>query len=147
MLRDESSSLHEDLRSFRVWIVDCEQWPRACLRAELIERGYDVRGFVTIESALNALKRAPEPHMLILELRFQPMDRRNIEALGNLKFPIILIGGTVELNNPLLQLRRWERVLKRPVSLGHISDVVEKAIVQLASRTPETSHKGSSPPG
>jgi hypothetical protein len=27
-----------------VWIVDNEQWPRVCLRAELIERGQELMG-------------------------------------------------------------------------------------------------------
>src|SRR5215471_17474158 len=27
-----------------VWIIDAEQWPRALLRAELIERGFDAVG-------------------------------------------------------------------------------------------------------
>src|SRR5689334_9573424 len=35
-----------------VWIVDAEHWPRAYLRAELIERGYDAVGFVGVREAL-----------------------------------------------------------------------------------------------
>ena len=35
-----------------VWVIDSEQWPRACLRAELIERGYDAYGFISIGDAL-----------------------------------------------------------------------------------------------
>ena len=31
-----------------IWIIDAEQWPRALLRAELIERGYDAVGYVTV---------------------------------------------------------------------------------------------------
>ena len=31
-----------------VWIIDVDQWPRAMLRAELIERGYDAVGYVTV---------------------------------------------------------------------------------------------------
>ena len=38
-----------------VWIVDADHWPRAELRALLIERGYDAIGF---ESLVDAVLRA-----------------------------------------------------------------------------------------
>ena len=41
-----------------LWVIDSEQWPRAMLRAELIERGYDPYGFITIGDALDSLSRA-----------------------------------------------------------------------------------------
>jgi hypothetical protein len=34
-----------------VWIIDAEQWPRALLRAELIEAGYEAIGFVRLALA------------------------------------------------------------------------------------------------
>jgi len=40
-----------------LWVIDSEQ-PRALLRAELIERGYDPYGFITISDALDSLSRA-----------------------------------------------------------------------------------------
>src|SRR5262249_50523834 len=48
---------HQMPRKIAVWIVDGEQWPRACLCAELIERGLDGRGFVTLQDAVDALAR------------------------------------------------------------------------------------------
>ena len=40
-----------------LWVIDSEQWPRAYLRAELIERGYDAYGFMTVSDALDSLSR------------------------------------------------------------------------------------------
>src|SRR5215470_7064228 len=78
-----------------LWVVDSEQWPRACLRAELIERGYDAYGFITIADALDSLARGAtrKPQALILELRGQELTEDLMEALRNLAMPIILLGG------------------------------------------------------
>ena len=52
----------------KVWIVSADQWPRAYLRAELIERGYDAVGFVTMKDALIRLMlaRSRRPALLVV---------------------------------------------------------------------------------
>src|ERR1043166_8295997 len=99
-----------------LWIVDSEQWPRACLRAELIERGYDPYGFVTIADALESLYggMSPKPEALVLELRGQSLTAPTLEAIRNLKIPMILLGGDSELNDPLIKQYQGETLLKRP---------------------------------
>src|SRR5262245_57054297 len=106
-----------------VWIIDSEQWPRACLRAELIERGYDAYGFITIPDALDSLSQpqSPKPESIILELRGQNLTKQLLESICNLRVPMILLGGNAELNEPLIKERKWEDVLKRPISLGNIA--------------------------
>ena len=49
-----------------IWIVGADHWPRALLRAELIERGYDATGFPTLEDAVTRLMltRARRPARL-----------------------------------------------------------------------------------
>src|SRR5215468_9025476 len=86
-----------------LWVIDSEQWPRACLRAELIERGYDPYGFITIADALDALCRgaASNPQLIILELRGQNLTEQFIKAVRNLQVPIIALGGNAELNEPI----------------------------------------------
>jgi hypothetical protein len=115
-----------------VWIVDSQQWPRACLRAELIERGYDVYGFITIEDALNTLSGgdSPKPDALVFELRDQSVSKQVLDSAGSLHIPTILLGGAAELNDPLIQERQWSAVLKRPVSLGDIADRVQKLVTE-----------------
>jgi hypothetical protein len=113
-----------------LWIVDSEQWPRACLRAELIERGYDAHGFLTIIDALDALARgiSPKPEALVLELRGQDCTPQLIESIQNLGTPTILLGGAPELNDPAIANQRWDGILKRPFSLGTVADLLEKLV-------------------
>jgi FixJ family two-component response regulator len=111
-----------------VWIIDSEQWPRACLRAELIERGYDAYGFITIRDALewSAQPTSPKAASIILELRGQQLTKELLDAIQNLDVPIIVLGGSTELNESLIKERKWDEVLQRPISLGKIADVVQK---------------------
>jgi riboflavin biosynthesis pyrimidine reductase len=113
-----------------LWVVDSEQWPRACLRAELIERGFDPYGFITISDALDSLSRteSSKPEVIILELREQNLTTELVQAIRNLRISTILLGGNAELNEPLIQQEKWEIVLKRPVSLGKIADVVQEIV-------------------
>ena len=39
-----------------IWIVERQQWPRALLRAELLERGYEIIGFTRVDEALSAFR-------------------------------------------------------------------------------------------
>jgi hypothetical protein len=113
-----------------VWIADSEQWPRACLRAELIERGYDPYGFITIGEALDSLSRgaSPKPDAFILELRGQTLTPELVRSVRDLGIPTILLGGSAELNDPLIRNHNWTMVLKRPVSLGAIADLIQKTL-------------------
>jgi FixJ family two-component response regulator len=120
-----------------LWVVDSEQWPRACLRAELIERGFDPYGFITISDALDSLSRteSSKPDVIILELREQNLTMELVQAIRNLRIPTILLGGNAELNEPLIQQEKWEIVLKRPVSLGKIADVVQEIVSKQRTAT------------
>lgn len=113
-----------------LWVIDSEQWPRACLRAELIERGYDPYGFITIGDALDSLSRgaSPKPESIILELRGQDLSHERLQAIRDLQIPIIALGGSAELNEPLVKDQGWDLVLKRPVSLGEIADAAQEMV-------------------
>ena len=122
---------HRGKREPVLWVIDSEQWPRACLRAELIERGYDPYGFITIGDALDSLSwRQPpsNPELIILELRGQDLTEQLIESVRALQIPTIVLGGAAELNEHLVQAQEWQLVLKRPVSLGKIADAVENIV-------------------
>lgn len=110
-----------------LWIIDSEQWPRACLRAELIERGYNPYGYITIADALDELAqgRSERPEAIVLELRSQDITRARIDALLKLGIPTILLGGTLELNDPDIQPHSWKVVFKRPFSLGQVADTIQ----------------------
>jgi len=114
-----------------VWIIDEEQWPRACLRAELIERGYDGVGFVNVAHALAAMGHPgmAKPCIIVLELRGLTQKRGELEGLIRYGVPIILLGGAVELNEGLVKEHEWAAVMRRPFTLGAVVDKVEKLLV------------------
>jgi hypothetical protein len=112
-----------------IWIIDSEHWPRAFLRAELIERGYDAAGYQDLKSALTSLQLAPaKPRALVLELGGQEITPKEIQLLIESAIPIIVLGGLVELNEPFVRKTVWAAVLMRPVSLGGIADQVERIV-------------------
>jgi DNA-binding NtrC family response regulator len=108
-----------------VWIIDSEQWPRALLRAELIERGYDAVGFITVSDAIDQLPWR-KPNVIVVELRGQPIQ--HLERLLKLNVPVILTGGVPEINDAELRSLPFAAVMRRPVSLGDIADHVASVI-------------------
>ena len=99
-----------------VWIIDHEQWPRALLRAELIDRGLDAVGYLSVEDAMAAFPRR-FPDLIVIELRGQkPQDVERVFAIG---VPVIAIAGEQDI----VELPFVE-VLRRPVTLGEIADRV-----------------------
>ncbi len=113
-----------------VWIVDCEHWPRADLRAELIERGFDAVGFIRLEPVLAALQRtsSPRPRVLIVELRGQQFGAPELQKLAASNVPIVLLAGALEMQQPEIMQFEWAALMKRPVTLGQIADEVETIV-------------------
>lgn len=102
-----------------VWIIDAEQWPRALLRAELIERGVDAVGYVTVRDAADSLPwRAPDA--IVVDLRGQPIPL--VERLLKLDVPIVVVAAAPELHD--LPEGGWAAVLRRPVTIGEIAERV-----------------------
>jgi hypothetical protein len=109
-----------------IWIVDADQWPRACLRAELIERGYDAIGFTTIDAMLARLGRpaVDPPRVVLLDLDGQAVTPPGLAALARHPAKLVLTGGAAALASPALEGAAADRVLPRPVSLGERADAV-----------------------
>ena len=105
-----------------VWIIDADQWPRALLRAELIERGFDAVGYITVRDAIDSLP-SRRPDAIVVDLRGQPLPQ--VERLLKIGVSVIVVGGILEIND--LPEGAWAAVLRRPVSLGDIADRVETA--------------------
>lgn len=102
-----------------VWIISAEQWPRAMLRAELIDRGLDAVGYMTVRDAVESLTER-RPEIIVVELRGQPVAQ--VERLLDLHVPVLLVGGAADLHD--LPDREWAAVLRRPVSIGEIAERV-----------------------
>jgi hypothetical protein len=109
-----------------VWVIDLEHWPRACLRAELIERGYDAVGFETIPDALVALSGGSgEPELVVVDLAGQT-QLRALAAFERRGCPIVAVAGAVEAEAAHAS---WStEVLLRPVTLGEIADEVDRLL-------------------
>lgn len=108
-----------------VWIIDTEQWPRALLRAELIERGFDAVGYVTVRDAIDSLPFR-HPDAIVVDVRGQPIPL--VERLLELDVPVVIIGGALEMND--LPDRAWAAVLRRPVAIGEIAERVAEVIAR-----------------
>jgi DNA-binding response OmpR family regulator len=106
-----------------IWIIDSEQWPRAFLRAELIERGYDAVGYVNIEDALRSIG-SRFPDVIVVDLR--DVTREDIAQLFQIGVPVIGIAGRSEQD--WLKEFKWGALLQRPISIGEIADRVASAL-------------------
>lgn len=118
-----------------VWIVNSDHWPRAYLRAELIERGYDAEGFVTLTELLVRLALAPaRPALVVIDLQGQrsrgsqeSIDRQLMHLLGA-GFPVLAIGGATEWEDEGLRTHPWTRFLRRPLTIGEVADEAERLL-------------------
>jgi DNA-binding NtrC family response regulator len=115
-----------------VWIVDAEHWPRAYLRAELIERGYDAEGFVSLTDLLVRLALAPaRPALAVIDLQgqaSQALNDRHLTRLLDAGFPVLAIGGATEWEDERLRTRPWATFLRRPLTIGEVADEVDRLL-------------------
>ncbi len=111
-----------------IWIVDSQHWPRAYLRAELIERGFDVVGFVELGEALAALYDPGylTPRLIILELKGQSIAKSDLETLSHFGIPAVALGGAAELSDERVKSFKWAALMQRPFTIGRVADVVEE---------------------
>lgn len=111
-----------------VWIIDSEQWPRASLRAELIERSFDTDGFVNIRDAIKEFHNplSANPQIIVLELCNLESGYNELESVVSLGIPIIALGGAKEFNQKIIHRLKWAKMMKRPFSIGTVADAVEK---------------------
>jgi hypothetical protein len=110
-----------------VWIIEQDHWPRANLRAELIERGYGAVGFESVGDAVAAL-RVPgrrRPEVVVVDLAGQEGREEQLAIFERLGSRLLGIGGAVELGGPAARGLNWSELLRRPVSLGDVADVVD----------------------
>jgi DNA-binding response OmpR family regulator len=102
-----------------VWVINAEHWPRALLRGELIEHGFDAVGFETVGDAFDALLLRP-PDIIVVDVHGQPVPQTvNLLRMG---VPVIVIAGELEIQD--LPDVDWAAVLRRPIAIGEIVDVV-----------------------
>ena len=110
----------------RVWVIGADHWPRAALRAELIERGYDAVGFATLKDAVAELVLAPQqrPRLIVFDLRDQALGERPLATLFGAATPVIAVAGAAEAADARLRALPWAAFLRRPLTLGAIAEAV-----------------------
>lgn len=113
-----------------VWIVDCEQWPRANLRALLIDRGFDAIGFMEIDQALEGLNhpRYPKPHVIVIELHALSPTDKELDVLTRLHTPMVALAGAMEISQEWVGKVKWAVLIRRPIAIGQVADAIEKVI-------------------
>jgi len=110
----------------RVLLVMPEQWPRALLRAELRERGYDALGAPGLAAALAYPVSVPErgPVRLILVDQAalgasdEPLLAQLLERHGHPASVLLTRRGRVPVGGA------WTRVLSRPARIADLADAV-----------------------
>lgn len=110
----------------RVWIIDSDQWPRASLRAELIERGYDAVGVVTLREGVVRLVSHPDqqPQAIVIDLQGQIDDASLLAVLFRHGIPVIAIAGASAAEAHGVRELPWAAFLRRPVTIGAVADAL-----------------------
>ena len=119
-------------RQPEIWIVSAEQWPRAYLRAELIERGYDAVGFVAMKDAIIRLMlaRSRTPALLVVDLHgqdvqhMQQMNEKMRATLIREHVPLLVVADGAHRDDG--RLGPTVRTLRRPITIGAIADTVDR---------------------
>ncbi|HEX2965428.1 MAG TPA: hypothetical protein VHO84_06565 [Syntrophorhabdaceae bacterium] len=111
-----------------IWIVMSRHWPRAYLRAELIERGFEAIGYADLETVISALQdsHVKKPGVIIIDLYKQLSDIKILKGLMHEHIAVILLLGSLQENSTLVTQYRWAAVMKRPLSIGAIADKAQE---------------------
>jgi hypothetical protein len=110
-----------------IWIIDSRHWPRAYLRAELIERGLEAIGYKRLSEAVAVLriKSVIRPAAIVLELHDQYIEPRLLDALTRSGIPVLLLKGTFGTNE-IVNAYSWAAVMRRPFTVGSVADKVQE---------------------
>jgi DNA-binding response OmpR family regulator len=113
-----------------VLIVSGAQWPRALLRAQLLEEGYDAVGARTLASALGV--RTEEPargpvRLIVLDqavLETEPADRLDRLRARHPGAQVLLLARSTVAPPP----GDWDGVLRRPLEIAELVAAVRRLV-------------------
>jgi hypothetical protein len=114
----------------RILLVMPEHWPRALLRAELIERGYDVVGAPDLATALlcrpSEKDRGPVRVILIdQDALVEPQIRLFDLLVSRHPQPRLVLLARAQLETPPGD---WHTIVRKPALIGQIASAVEQAL-------------------
>lgn len=113
-----------------VLLVLPEHWPRALLRAELVERGYDAVGVPDLATAVRSLPVEGDRRTIRLIVVDQAAvtggDRWLLDLLVSRHGgpPVLLLAHALGEPPP----GPWRRVVRRPALVGEIAAAVEEIV-------------------
>jgi FixJ family two-component response regulator len=110
-----------------IWIIDNNHRERANLGAVLIERGYEVEGFVGIFDALLMFygEKIEKPAVIVLEIKNLQYRGAELDELLRIGVPVILLSGVYE-EMELARRHQWAAVLRRPFTVGQVAQTAER---------------------
>jgi serine/threonine protein phosphatase PrpC len=122
-------------RTPRILLVMSDHWTRALLRAELIERGYDVVGAPDLVTALlcRPVERDRGPVRGILidqEVLVEPAARLLDLLVSRHRNPAVLLLASAVLRAPS---GPWKRVLHKPAAIGEIASAIEETVPRVSA--------------
>jgi len=114
----------------RILLVMPEHWPRALLRAELIERGYDVVGAPDLASALLCrpveMDRGPVRLILIdQDALVEPQSRLFDLLVSRHPQPRLVLLARAQMQTPP---GNWHTVVRKPALIGEIASALEQVL-------------------
>ena len=109
----------------RVLLIMPDQWPRALLRAELRERGYDALGAPGLPAALaypvSVTGRGPVGLVLVDHAALAPSVELLAPLLERHGHPVAVLLASGTRSPPG---DAWTRVLRRPLTIASVADAV-----------------------
>src|SRR5262245_16477758 len=112
----------------RILVISDEQWPRALLRAQLDEAGYDAVGVETIAAALDQPIEDPNRGPVRLVLVDSGFVAVEIEALEEARKRFTDIPFVVVHQAGAIPPGRWAATLQRPVAIGDVVEMVRRLV-------------------
>ena len=111
-----------------VWVIDSQQWPRAYLRAELDEHGFETIGYARLSEAVAdlRLRPLPRPEAIVVELHDQYLEAILLEGLIGSGIPVVLLTGSMERDEGIAKGYRWAAVMRRPFTIGAVVEMVQE---------------------
>jgi len=114
----------------RILLVMPEHWPRALLRAELIERGYDVIGAPDLATALlcRPAEKGRGPVRVILidqDALMEPQIRLFDLLVSRHPKQRLMLLARAQLETPPGD---WHDIVRKPALIGEIASAIERAL-------------------
>ncbi len=109
-----------------VWVISSQRWPRAYIRGELLEAGYEAEGFESIPTVGADGKSRPAPAVVVVDLFGLPAPSADLRRLALLGAPLLLLGGAMDLDRTAARSIHPAAILRRPFTVREVVEAVRR---------------------